>query len=371
MKITITICFLLLCSVFVKAQENGAWFAFEDEESNLIGFKDATGVIKIEPKYMGLTTALIFNNIIAVMEENNDSLSSYYLLKNGKKFGTDSLYTWDMAFDCESEGLIRFRDSKSDKVGYFDSLGVVVIPSIYNDASPFRNGLAKAIIGAKRICWDGGEFSKDNPCEHWSWEGGQSFLIDKDNNILIQNFDPSTELDLYSLQINDTPSDNSFIESFKGINGKFYNFINVEKHFRSWLFETLLTDLNKEKLINNSYTKFALWEDSLGWIFKNSTTVINMNFKVVNSLLGEVKKEHADFFISVDELNPFIYESEEFEKYYDDCGNSKIWRYPVLHLVINHLINADLFQDHFEFLRTDDGYKLISITIRNADLKYE
>jgi hypothetical protein len=319
---------------------------------------------------MGLTTALIFNNIIAVTEEKTDPLSSYYLLKNGKKLGIDSLYIWDMAFDCESEGLIRFRDNNSDKVGYFDSLGNVVIPAVYNDASPFRNGLAAILTGAKRICWDGGEFSKTNPREHWDWKGGQSFLIDKENNILIENFDSSTEIDLYSLHIKNAPSDTSFIESFKGVNGKFYNFINVEKHFRSWLFKTLLNDLNKEKLINNSYNKFSVWEDSLGWIFKNSTTVIDMNFEVLKSTLWEIKKEHADFFISIDELNPFIYESEEFEKYYDDCGNSKIWLYPVLHLVINHLIITDLSHDHFEFLKTDDGYKLISITIRNAELKF-
>lgn len=93
-------------------------------------------------------------------------------------------------------------------------------------------------------------------------------LIDKNNNVLIDSFDPSAELDLYSLQTNDVPPDIPFTESFMGVNGKYYNFINVEKHFRNWLFETLLNDLNKEKLINNSYNKFALWEDSLGWIFK-------------------------------------------------------------------------------------------------------
>lgn len=79
-----------------------------------------------------------------------------------------------MSFDCESEGLIRFRNSKSDKVGSFDSLGIVVIPAVYNDASPFRNGLTTAITGAKRICWEGGEFSKDNPCERWSWKGDRA-----------------------------------------------------------------------------------------------------------------------------------------------------------------------------------------------------
>lgn len=92
MKIPIIICFLLLGSTIVEAQNNKTWFAFWDKDNYLRGFKDSNGVIKIEPRYMGLTTALKFNNIIEVMEESNASLSSYYLLKNGKKLGTDSLY---------------------------------------------------------------------------------------------------------------------------------------------------------------------------------------------------------------------------------------------------------------------------------------
>ena len=362
MKTSIIIFFLILS--FAKAQQNDSWIAFWDEDNYLMGFKDTSGAIKIEPKFMGLTTAFKFNNIIAVMEETNDSLSSYYLLKNGKEFGIDSLYVWDNAFDCESEGLIRFRDSKTDSVGFFDSLGVVVIPAAYNDASPFRNGLAAVITGAKKICWDGGEFSSENPCEHWDWKGGQTMLIDKDNNILIDKFKPSIELDLYSLQINDAPSETSFTESFKGINGKYYSFINVEKHFKNWLFDTLLTDLSKEKLLINSYNTVTIWDDSLGWIFEDSKTFIDLNYELLISGLFEIKKDADEFFISVDGLNPFIYTSEEFDKYFDDCGNAKIWMYPVLQLVISHGAKVDFYQDHFEFLKTPNGYKLISVTTK-------
>ena len=368
MKTTIIIFFLLISS-FAKAQESGTWFAFWDKENFLLGFKNKDGVVKIDPQFMGLTTALRFNNIIAVMEETNDSPASYYLLKNGKKFGVDSLYVLDMSFDCESEGFIRFRDSKTDMVGYFDSFGNVVIPAVYNDATPFRNGLAMAITGAKRICWEGGEFSKENPCEHWNWEGGQRMLIDKNNNILIDNFKPSAVLDIYSLQIDDTPSENSTIETFKGIDGKHYSFINVEEHFRNWLFDSLLTDLNKDKLINNSYHKITYWQDSLGWVFEGCKSLVDMNYEVLKSSLLEIKKEHADFFITIDELNPFIYEAEEYDMYFDDCGNAKIWMYPVLQVVINHRIGANFHQDHFEFLRTEDGYKLISLTLRKNELK--
>lgn len=368
MKATLLILFLLLFSSFANAQKDDDWLAFWDEENYLRGFKDKNGVVKIEPKFMGFTTALKFKNVIAVMEESNDTITSYYLLKNGKKFGTDSLYVWDNSFDCESEGFIRFRDSKSDKVGFFDSLGTVVIPALYDDASPFRNGLAVAISGAKKICWEGGEYSKENPCEHWNWSGGKSFLIDKKNNILIDNFEHLTEIDLYSMQINDSPSEDSTKETFKSINGKFYSFINFEKHFRAWLFDSLLTNLNKETLVSNSYDKINYWADSSGWVFEVSKSFIDKNYAALEPTLLELKKETADYFISIDGLNPYIYDFIEFEQYFDDCGNAKIWKHPVMHIVINHRANDDFYQNHFDFLKTDDGYKLTSITIRNNAL---
>ena len=369
MKTAIIIFYFFLISSSATAQYNETWFAFCDEETHLMGFKDTNGFVKIEPRFMGLTAALRFNNIIAVMEESDGALLSYYLLKNGKKIGIDSLYILDMSFDCESEGLIRFRDSKSDKVGYFDSLGTVVIPAVYSDASPFRNELAMVITGAKRICWEGGEFSKDNPCEHWGWKGGQTMLIDKNNNVIIDKFYASAELDFYSLQINDTPSDTSLTEFFKGIDGKYYNFINVEKHFKNWLFDSLLTHLNKDILINNSFNKITYWQDSSGWIFEDNKDFINLNYESLISGLLEIKKDAAEFFISVDGLNPFIYTSKEFDEYFDDCGKAKIWMYPVLQVVISHSIKNDFYQNHFEFLKTTCGYKLISVTIRNHELK--
>lgn len=273
-------------------------------------------------------------------------------------------------FDCESEGLIRFRDGKQDRIGFFDSLGTVVIPAIYNYASPFRNGLSMVIAGAEKVCLDDDKFSQENPCEHWRWKDGKNLLIDRNNNILIDNFEPSAELDWYSLHIQRTLSETSLTETFEGVNGLFYSFINVEEQFKSWLFDYLLQDLNKEKLINNSYNRINYWDDSAGWIFEDGNIFIDKNFEVLKSGFLDLTGETADFFITTDDLNRFIYDSGEFEKYFDDCGNAKTWRYPVLDVVINNMIKNEFYQDHFEFLRTDDGYKLISVTLRTNKLKH-
>jgi len=85
--------------------------------------------------------------------------------------------------------------------------------------------------------------------------------------------------------------------------------------------------------------------------------------------LAELNKQNAEYFISIDGLNPFIYRASEFDNYFNNCGESKEWKYPVMDVVINHKTESDFTQDHFEFLRTDNGYKLISMTIRNGQLK--
>src|SRR5690554_6598971 len=115
----------------LKAQENDDWILFQDDKTNLLGFKDIEGNIKIHPKFTGLIGARLFKNIIPVSEKkymddfNNYESINYYLLKNGHKVGIDSLYlSLDIALDCENEGKIRFRDNtKTEKVGFFDYTG--------------------------------------------------------------------------------------------------------------------------------------------------------------------------------------------------------------------------------------------------------
>ena len=53
-------------------QNNDTWYSFYNKDSELVGFKDKAGVIKIEPKFVGRSNRPIkFENIISVIEENN------------------------------------------------------------------------------------------------------------------------------------------------------------------------------------------------------------------------------------------------------------------------------------------------------------
>src|SRR5688572_33256568 len=112
--------FLTLINYTSFGQSNETWTAFYNKDTTLIGFKDKNGFVKIEPKFSGLTFANKFDNIIVASEEVKDTYKSYYLTKAGRIVGRDSLRIFDNGADCESEGFIRFRDNKTDKVGMFN-----------------------------------------------------------------------------------------------------------------------------------------------------------------------------------------------------------------------------------------------------------
>ncbi len=111
----------------IIAQENTLWYRFDDNKTDLIGFKDANQNIKIKPKFLPFVRANQFDKIIAVAESRGDSDAYYYLTKTGKTVGIDKLHFFDNGVDCESEGFIRFRDHKIDKVGLFDGDGSIAI----------------------------------------------------------------------------------------------------------------------------------------------------------------------------------------------------------------------------------------------------
>ena len=111
---------LLSISLLAFGQQKDTWIAIWNQDSTLIGFKDSKGNIKIEPKFTSvLTWAEKFNDTVAVREEGKER-RYYHLTKNGIIVGRDSIYIFDNSFDCESEGFIRFRVIRTDKMGLFD-----------------------------------------------------------------------------------------------------------------------------------------------------------------------------------------------------------------------------------------------------------
>jgi len=363
-KIILTCIFILnACAAF--AQEDSAWIAFWNDDSTLIGFKDPNGHTRIKPKYTNFTTAKKFEKIIAVMEESNGQVA-FYLTKSGKVVGRENVYMVDNTPDCESEGFIRFRDKKTEKVGMYNGKGEIVIPAQYDDLTRVRNGLVAALKGAQKKHPDG---NKDAGCDHFIWTGGKEFLIDTHHQIIIDNFQNNSSLDFFSLKIEKEYIPNANRQNFRGVDGRYYSFIDYKKEFQAWLNSAILSSFSMERLIDNSYRKIYFWEEPKGWKSEVSRVFINRNYELIKGRLTKLNKEKADYFISMDGLNSFIYEAAEFGSYFNNCGEAKEWQYPVMSVVINHKTGNDVSQDHFEFLRTDQGYKLISMTIQNGKLK--
>ncbi|MBI5578023.1 MAG: WG repeat-containing protein [Deltaproteobacteria bacterium] len=366
MQQILLICTFIMFGCSKYPQNDSSWIAFWNDNSELMGFKDQNGKIRIEPKYTGFTTARIFDKIIAVMEEKNGRHETYYLTKSRKTVGTNQVYIFDNGPDCECEGFIRFRDNKTDRVGMFNSEGEVVIPAEYNDLTNVRNGFVIALKGAKKKHSNGNDDSGRN---HFTWAEGKKHLIDTNNQIIIENFEYDSDLDFFSIKTEPDPAQDPVRQSFPGADDGYYSFIDYKKEFKKWLDSALLASVSKEKLIESSYRRIYIWKEPIGWTSETSSEFIDANFELIKTRLAELNKEESDYFVSIDGLNPFIYDGIEFNAYYNNCGEPKEWKYPVMNVTVNHKTESDFYQDHFEFLRTENGYRLISVTVRNGILK--
>ena len=355
MKNWILISLLLITNVPLFGQNNDTWTAFWNNDTTLIGYKDKNGVIKIEPKFELLSIAEKFDDIIAVMKKVDDKYVCYYLTKTGRIVGKDSMHIFDNSFDCESEGFIRFRDHKTDKVGMFNRNGYIVIPAEYSDLTRVRNGMIIALKDAKREYLDNSE-------EYYGWVGGKEMLIDTLNNILIDNFPYKTDLNFFSIKKTKTPHLEKIREYFLAKDGSYFSFINFEKEFKQWLIDSLFVNLTTEKLINASFDTIA-WSSPKGRGKTNREDFVTSNFETLNKELIEANLD-CEHFISITGLNPYTYKGVEFEKYFNNCGESKEWIYPLMEIRVSRKDKKHFTQNQYDFLRTDNGYKLISVTIR-------
>ncbi|MCP2026981.1 hypothetical protein L1276_002125 [Flavobacterium sp. HSC-32F16] len=357
MKKIIALCLLFFLNFSVFAQNDDIWISFWDKDTTHIGFKDKKGIIKIEPKFMGITIAHKFENIIAVTEEENNKWKSYYLTKTGKIAGRDSLYIFDNGPDCENEGFIRFKDNKTDKMGIFNGEGKIVIPAEYSNITKVRNGLIIALKDAE----------KKQDGEHFFWTGGKEFLIDSNNKILIEKFAYNDDLNFYSLEKSKEPSKDPIRDNFLGVDGQYYSFINFDKEFTEWLKNNLLKDLSKANLEKHSFDKITYWKEPEGWINSPKAKFVNQNYTYLKLKLQDLKNPKTDYFVTSDGLNQFIFESSEYENYFNNCNESKEWIYPVKSIIINPKNKNDFGQDHIQFLRTENGYKLISVSSKKEN----
>lgn len=361
----LTSALLMLIAIPVSAADQ-PWFAFTQQD--LIGFKDARGKVMIQPTLSGgITIARRFDHIIAAGEHDGQSFRTYYLLKDGRQIGQNSLYMFDNAPDCESEGTIRFRDRHQDKVGFFNGDGQVQIAAQFDDARPLRNGVALALRGARRMCFDGEGVPLDR-CEHLGWQGGQNLLIDRHGKTLvegvdIENFDA---FDWYSLVVMQQPSTDPRRVSFKGVDGRYYSFVDIEKEFTVWFTESFLPHLDSRSLQANSF--HTVRRGVAGGPLKNYTRASGASMiKQYGSTLHRrlsVLKVSGEYGVSI-ESSSWPFEPDHDPQYFDGCANFAHWKTPMVSVMENW--NRGSFEPakhaSFNFIRTPDGYRLLSFSL--------
>lgn len=361
MKNILIILCLFFCFGRLQAQSfNEPWKAFWDESYELRGFKNAEGEVMIPPKFMGFTVAHKFEDVIAVMEENNGEFISYHLAKSGKIFGRDSLYISDNSADCESEGFIRFE--ANEKVGMFNSEGEIIIPAEYNALSRVMNGFVIALKGARKSYW---EKVKHSGCNHYSWKGGKTVLLDTANNILIKDFEKEKQLDFYSVNIRKEKHPDPARLNFHAEDGRYYSFVEVENAFRNWLFNDLLQNVTLEEMLKASTDSISFWDNENGWVHQHKSAYLTSNFEVIERRLLQLKNPSTEYFISLGDLIIYNENSKNYDKYFNNCNQSKYWQYPLFTIVISAGEKENFTQDHISFLKTDAGYQLINVTLRN------
>lgn len=337
--------FLFLTNFILYGQDDKYWYAFHVEDtlnnplSLSLGFKDIRGNVKIKPLYLSpMTENKRFEKVIALTEYSSNKFRSYYLNKNGKKFGIDSLYTFDTVHDTEQEGYIRFSVGKQlDSIGLFNSNGKIVIEPKYNSLSKVNNGLVIALLGANKIYEH--EYAG---CNHWHYEGGEQMLLDTLGNILIDNFSKNDlELNLYTLRITEKFNAEKFRHNCKGTDGDYYSFIDTNKEFKEF--------------IENDFTKKVSNKNLSEYLFINLKSVIEkdkMYLKRLKRTSNQIKKGNLTF----SKIGYTVYKEEEIQLMKDFLDNSDTIvfdKFPIYGIVDKN------GQFILSFIRIENGYKII------------
>lgn len=193
-------------------------------------------------------------------------------------------------------------------------------------------------------------------------------LTDTTNRLLIENFAIPNSVSLHTLQLSDKPATDPLRKYYRGVNGRYYGFIDTDAEFKRWL-KILLTDISKTPLRNATFHQVKYWQEAAGWLSASRDSFIDKNFELLRRLLLRLKSEDARYDMFNESLNPYLFDSEIFSAYFNNCNEAREGQYPVKNVVVNHGTGRNLKQDHFTFLRTDSGYKLISVSLSTEQLK--
>ncbi len=127
---------LLLSTSMVIAK---GLISFEDKNTTLYGFKDAKGKVVLKPQFTHVMPAGKGESLTTVLKDGK-----WYRMDEKGKMKFEAKF-FDNGPDYYEQGLARFI--KDGKTGFHDKKGKVVIETVYDIATPFRDGVSKVCIG--------------------------------------------------------------------------------------------------------------------------------------------------------------------------------------------------------------------------------
>jgi hypothetical protein len=374
MKHTIA-CLLLIIANNCYAQLNPNYlYPTYNAKNNTTGIKDYKGNYFLKPKEYLLINTTPFKEVIGIIEpikekDSTKNTKDYYLNKNGKVFGIDSIYISDFTIDKEQEGYLRFRDRKTQLVGYFNKDGQVVVPALYNEATRFYNGLALVVKNGTKKCM--GDHNEED-CEHYTWEG-EKLLIDTKNNI-VAKIDSTVNLDnidWYTLTINPNHKAKNSID-INGINGNKLNFLDINYQFENWFRTVFSKAVQQQQLETFCYNRLIISNSLVTKLNKKNTKasteyfyttgqakpIIQNNKLPIYKLINNFLKKDTSLYIST-EQDLIMFEEEmplsllTNEKYFYGAD--------LLGFTVHILQKDNRLTNSLKFLKYGDSYRLYRI----------
>ncbi len=365
----------LLCALFLAPADTRPWHAFTDTLTGNVGFKDASGKVRVPAKYSMPTSAKVFRNVIAVALEDTATgkRNMHYLRRDGSTFGHDSVPILpDIYLPCEEEGRILFKDGKSDRpgfydstdrLGYFDSAGKVAIPARFVDADRFRGGYAVVLEMGTLLCEDGKKWHSKKPCEHPRWDG-QWALIDRDGKVVARPFETALigTVDWLAARVVGAEPDTNRVR-IPLLDGRILSILDIERDFRAWFSKALPTwkgpGIGKALFHRKVYpTPNSRWkfpqrptEEGSNWSARTPSQFLSENGKELAALLDTFQRNTSSLTYSANETPVF--------DMLDDCGQADRFHFPTV--LVTWDPGDNVSRREILFVRTSEGYRIIEV----------
>ena len=111
----------------------------------------------------------------------------------------------------------------------------------------------------------------------------------------------ATPLAEYSLKIESKANQDPIRQSFLGVNGQYYSFIDYKKEFFNVLTTQLLDNFTLENLNLLTYDSIFHYEDTKGWKSESKIEFLDRNFELIKNRLTQINNK-----VSVHGSNKYV-----------------------------------------------------------------